>query len=272
MTVLGYIFLTMGRDSQVPVGDQQKAIEEYGKSCGLEVEDYFIEQGCSLKSPFRERKEAARLLKGVRQGDTIITLKSEWVLGSAKEGVRLIKMLKKQSVSLYCLDLKENITLETERKLVVSEGASSLILAVLTALAVCDSSKHGESIKATKRHQKREGKYLGGPVPFGWRVDGEYLVQDLRQQQIIREINKLRSDRWSYRDIVGKLKQKHNLRLSHEGIRRILANNAQKKEDEKKRELTGKRKKNPQLVSHKAPIKDPKQRSAARSRNQEGKR
>ncbi len=254
MTVLGYIFSAMGRDVQVPVGDQQKALEEYGKTCGLEVEEYFIEQGCSLKSPFRERTEAARLLAGVRSGDTIIALRAEWVFSSAKEAVRLIRMLRRNSVSLYCVDLKENISLETERRLVVSEGASSLILAVLTALAVCESSKHGESIKATKRHQKKEGKYLGGPVPFGWQVEGEYLVQDLRQQQIIREIVKLRSDRWSYRDIVGKLKEKHAVELSHEGIRRILANNDRKKAEEKNRSLGGKGNKNPHLVTHKAPM------------------
>jgi DNA invertase Pin-like site-specific DNA recombinase len=266
MTTFGYIFLAMGRDSQVAAGDQQKAIEEYGKSSGLEVEDYVIEQGCSLKSPFRERKEGSKLLKWVQPGDTIIALRSEWIFGSAKEGVRLIRMLKKQSVSLYCIDLQENISLERERKLVVSQGASSLIQSVLQALSVCDSSKHGESIKATKRHQKREGKYLGGPVPFGWRVEGEYLVQDLRQQQIIRDIIKLRADRWSYRDIVGKLQQKHNIKLSHEGIRRILANNAHKKEEEKKRDMSGKRKKNPQLVRHKAPERQPGNNSGDNSR------
>lgn len=259
MTALGYIFVTMGRDAQIPVADQQRAISEYGKKTGFEVEEYFIEQGCSLKSPFRERKEAARLLSGLRQGDVIITPKAEWVLGSAKEGARLIRMLGKQGVSLYCIDLQENISLETERKLVVSTGSSSLVLAVLNAIANCDGSKHGESIKATKRHQKREGKYLGGPVPFGWRVEGEYLAQDLRQQQVIREILALRADRWSYRDIAGKLKAKHNIKLSHEGIRRILANNAQKKQEEKKRQLSPKRKKNPLLVTHKAPPKPERQ-------------
>jgi DNA invertase Pin-like site-specific DNA recombinase len=164
-------------------------------------------------------------------------------------------MLKKNLISLYCIDLNENISLPAERKLVVSEGGSSLILAVLTALAVCDDSKHGESIKAAKRHQKREGKYMGGPVPFGWRVEGEYLSQDLKQQQIIRDIIKLRSDRWSYRDIVGKLQERHKVKLSHEGIRRILASNSLKKEEEKKRELSGKGKKNPDLMTHNAPLR-----------------
>ena len=236
-------------------GDQQKVIQDYGRSVGLTVEEFFVEQGVSLKSPFRERKEAGRLLAGAQPGDIIITMKSEWILGSAREGIRLIRMLKKNSISLYCLDLKENISIPAERKLLVSEGGSSLILAVLTALAACDSSKHGESIKATKRHKRIEGKYLGGPVPFGWQVEGEYLVQDLKQQQIIRDIIKLRSDRWSYRDIVGKLQERHKVKLSHEGIRRILASNTLKKEEEKKREFSGKSKKNPDLMTHNAPLK-----------------
>jgi DNA invertase Pin-like site-specific DNA recombinase len=255
MSALGYIFLTPGREGQVALGDQQKAIQDYGKSVGLPVEEFFVEQGVSLKSPFRERKEAGRLLAGVQPGDTIITMKSEWVLGSAREGIRLIRILKKNSISLYCLDLREDISMPVERKLIVSEGGSSLILAVLTALAACDRSRHGESIKATKRHKKIEGKYLGGPVPFGWQVEGEYLVQDLRQQQIIRDIIKLRSDRWSYRDIVGKLQERHKVKLSHEGIRRILASNTRKKEEEKKRVFTGKSKKNPELMTHNAPLK-----------------
>ena len=254
MTALGYIFIAIGRDVQISVGEQQKSIQKYGNSLGLEVDEYFIEQSCSMKSPFRERKEARKLLEGLQPGDSIITMKSQWVLGSAKEGVRLIKMLQKRSVSLYCIDLDENITLASERKLVVSEGASSLVLKLLTGLAVCENSKHGESIKATKRHQKKEGKYLGGPVPFGWRVEGEFLVQDVKQQRVIRDIIRLRSDRWSYRDIVEKLKVKHNIKLSHEGIRRIILNNVQRKEDEKKRDLDGSRRKNPHLVTHKEPL------------------
>jgi putative DNA-invertase from lambdoid prophage Rac len=257
MRALGYIFLTIDRAAQVAVGEQQRVIQACATSLGLTVEDFFVEQGTSLKSPFRERKEAAGLLAGVQSGDTLITLKSEWVFGSAKEGVRLVSMLKKMSVGLYCIDLNENISLATERKLVVSEGGSTLILAVLKALAACDSSKHGESIKAAKRHQKSEGKYVGGPVPFGWQLEGEYLVQDLKQQQLIREIIKLRADRWSYRDIVQKLQERHNVRLSHEGIRRILVSNVQKKEEEKKRELGGKKRKNPELITHKEPDNKP---------------
>jgi DNA invertase Pin-like site-specific DNA recombinase len=259
MSALGYIFLTVAREGQVVLAEQQKTLQAYGKSMGLMVEEFFVEQGVSLKTPFRDRKEAARLLAGIQSGDILITMRAEWVLGSAKEGASLIRMLNRKSISLYCIDLNENISLPAERKLVVSEGGSSLILAVLSALAICDGSKHGESIKATKKNQRKEGKYLGGPVPFGWQVEGEYLVQDLKQQQIIREISKLRSDRWSYRDIAVKLRDRFKVQLSHEGIRRILVGNSQKKDEEQKRELSGKRKKNPDLTTHHQPLKVEKQ-------------
>ena len=235
MRVLGYIFLTMDKTAAVAVAEQQRAIQAYGKTRGLLVEDFFIEQGYSMKSPLRERKQGAAALSGLQAGDALIAMKAEWVLGSAREAVRLLQALKEMSVSLYCVDLDENLSVAAERKLVVSEGGAPLIMAVLTALAACDGSRQGETIKSTKRHQKKEGKYLGGPVPFGWRVEGEYLVQDQKQQQIIQDIMQLRLDRWSYRDIAGKLKEGYGIQLSHEGIRRILASNSRKKEEERKR-------------------------------------
>jgi len=240
MKALGYIFLTMDRAGQIAVAEQQRAIQAYGQSRGLKVDDFFIEQGCSLKSAFRERKQAAKMLAGLQDGDVMIAMKAEWVLGSAREAVRLLQALKQMSVSFYCVDLDENISIARERKLVVSEGGASLVMAVLTSLAACEGSRQGETIKSTKRHQRKEGKYTGGPVPFGWKVEGEYLVQNLDEQHIIQEIMQLRLDRWSYRDIAGKLKEGYGVQLSHEGIRRILASNSQKKEEEKKRKGSAK--------------------------------
>jgi putative DNA-invertase from lambdoid prophage Rac len=240
MKAFGYIFLTMDRTNQVAVAEQQRAIQAYGKSRGLAVDDFFVEQGYSMKSAFRERKEGGRLLAGLKTGDAVIVMKAEWVLGSAKEAIRLLQALNEMSVPFYCVDLNENISTAAERKLAVSEGGASLVMAVLTSLAACEESRQGETIKSAKRHQKKEGKYMGGPVPFGWQVEREYLVQNPKEQEIIQEILQLRLDRWSYRDIAGKLQEGHGIRLSHEGVRRILASNSKKKEEEKKRTRTGK--------------------------------
>ena len=68
----------------------------------------------------------------------------------------------------------------------------------------------------------KEGRYIGGPVPFGWQVKDGFLKKDRQQQKVIRQIQKWRADRWSYRDISSKLREKLGVKLSHEGIRKVL--------------------------------------------------
>jgi DNA invertase Pin-like site-specific DNA recombinase len=162
MSALGYIFLTTGREGQVAPGDQQKVIQDYGRSVGLTVEEFFVEQGVSLKSPFRERKEAGRLLAGAQPGDIIITMNSEWILGSAREGIRLIRLLKKNSISLYCLDLKEDISIPSERKLLVSEGGSALILAVYRHLQPATAVNMGSRSRRPNDIKELRGSIWGG--------------------------------------------------------------------------------------------------------------
>lgn len=224
MSVIGYILPDQSTAHGISVGEQQRNIRRFGLELGENVDNIYIEEGSSLKRPFRERKEGKRILKTVQSGDIIIAMKTEWILGSAREGLWLVKTLHSRAVSLYCVDLGENLSLPTERKLMVSEGSALIIKKLLQALVVCERSKHGESIKAVKRQMKKEGKYLGGPVPFGWKVENGFLIKDNERQQVIEEIQKLRSDRWSYRDIVRKLKEKFGIQLSHESIRRISKN------------------------------------------------
>ena len=176
MGVLGYIFPGVSTEHSVPIGEQQESIMLFSQELGGNVNNFLVEEGCSVKCPFRQRKEGRRILDIIKPGDSIITMKAEWILGSAKEGVWLVKTLYEKSVSLYCVDLKENISLPTTRRLVVSEGGAALTRKILQALAVCEHSKHGDSIRAAKRKMKKEGRYLGGPVPFGWKVENGYLL------------------------------------------------------------------------------------------------
>jgi DNA invertase Pin-like site-specific DNA recombinase len=225
MTVIGYIFLGESDTGIDGVKEQRSTLEQYAASLGLRLDRLCIDRGVSLKRPFGERPQGRGFLAEVEPGDIIVAAKAAWVLGSAREGLNLINRLREKNVSLYCVDLAENLSLPMARKLVVYEGGATLIRQLLMSIAECESSSHGDSIKAAKRQMKKEGKYLGGPVPFGWQVKAGFLVKDVEQQKIIRKIQKLRADRWSYRDIAGKLKDLFGVQLSHEGIRKILLYN-----------------------------------------------
>jgi DNA invertase Pin-like site-specific DNA recombinase len=236
MAYIGYVFLALEREQRLPLAEQQQAIDTYSTALGKKADVIFVEQGVSLKQAFVNRKEGKKIFEGLQTGDALFVTRAAYILASSREAGRLLQALRKKGVSLFCLDLDEDISLDRERKLVVSRGGAQLVQQLLDALALCDSCRHGEAIRATKKLQKREGKYLGGPVPYGWQIgDNGFLVQHLEQQRIIREMLKFREERWSYRDIARKLMEKYNLDLSHEGIRRILEVNARKKIEERER-------------------------------------
>ncbi len=229
MGAFGYIFLAQDKQQFMVLAEQQDAILEYGRSIGCPVESLFIEEAGVAKRPLKDRPEGANLLKRCGHSDAIIVVKAAWVLSSAASADRLIRELGKQQIALHCIDLGGNISVPEKRRLMVYEGTATIVGKLLSALVECESSKHGQAIKAAKKIHKEEGKYLGGPVPFGWEVNQDgFLAPCEAQQEIIKTIAALRHERWSYRDISKKLKKDLNVHLSYEGVRRILAGKAGK--------------------------------------------
>jgi DNA invertase Pin-like site-specific DNA recombinase len=227
MAVFGYIFLTREKECLVPAAEQQRALLEYAQSIGSTLSRIYVEENCPLQRPFQERQEGEALLRRCGVGDAIITGQAEWILGSAVEGARLLGLLAASRIALHCIDLGENISVPEKRRLVVSEGSAELVKKLLSALSICENSRHGEAIRLAKQHSREQGKYLGGPVPFGWNVNGEgFLVENEAQQRIITKIAAMRTERWSFRHISDKLRDEFDIRLSHEGVRKILAGNS----------------------------------------------
>lgn len=226
MTTIGYIFLDVNRDDLISLDRQRRAIEEYAQGLHLTCDELLVEQSYSPVVPLMERNEGAQMLANIQAGDTIIAMQAKWVLGNPKTATSLLKMLKEKQISFYCVDLAGNISMPTQRKLLSSKGISTIVSQLCEALSYGESSKHGAAIRAGKARLKKEGKYSGGPVPFGWQVgDDGKLQQDPNQQTFIRKMVQLKNDRWSYRDISIKMQEEHGLKLSHEGIRRILLKN-----------------------------------------------
>lgn len=229
MTTIGYIFLDANRDELIPLEKQRQVLQTYASELKLSFDEILVEQSYSPAIPLMERKEGLRMVHNTQRLDTIIVMKASWVLGTPQFALSFLERLKEKEISLYCIDLEGNISMPTQTKLIRSQGISVLTLKLCEALSLGGTGNHGAAIRAGKARQKMEGKYLGGPVPFGWLVgeDGK-LQQDSRQQNLILEMIRLKADRWSYRDIAKKMQEEQGLKLSHEGIRRILLKNPEK--------------------------------------------
>lgn len=230
MRIIGYIYQASEKEHFVAVDDQKKELEQYSSELfNLKISTFFIEESATLKKPLRERTEGKKMLDNCREGDVVLVARSSWILSSAKEALKIVKNLASRNIALYCLDLGDNISIPNERKLVVSEGPASLVMRLLEGLSVCESTNHGASIKAAKKHLKKKGRYLGGPVPFGWMVSEKgTLVSNPAEQKIIVEIERLRESKNSYREIALQLRQRFDVRLSHEGVRKVLERTREK--------------------------------------------
>ena len=102
-------------------------------------------------------------------------------------------------------------------------GVSKLVFTILSAVAEAERDRTRERITDVKRDQKSRGRYLGGAVPFGWRLGeqkGE-LIEVPEQQKAIARIRKLRAAGMSLRQIAAVLAD-DGIELSHESVRKVL--------------------------------------------------
>lgn len=224
MTIIAYLFLDTDRRTLIPLAEQQERLDAFASGQNMSYTEVLVEQSCPVSLPFRERSEGKRLLENVQAGDVVLTIRAEWVLGNPLDALSLLAELKEKKVSLFCVDLDGDVVLKTKRQLRVTEGIAPLVYDLCKALSVNVNVKgHGEAIRAGKARKKKDGKYLGGPIPFGYGLDAEGRLQkDEKQQAIIAEMQNLKRDRWSYRNIAKRIQEEHDLKFSHEGVRRIL--------------------------------------------------
>src|SRR3954449_643299 len=156
------------------LGEQRRTIEGYSM---MTLDQVFVERGVSGSRPIGERPEGARMLGRVRSGDVIITPKLDRMFRSALDALDVLARLKDRNVSLHMIDLGGDVT---------GNGISKLVFTILSAVAEAERDRTRERIADVKRDQRTRGRFLGGTVPFGYRLgeDGELIPHEGEQEAI----------------------------------------------------------------------------------------
>jgi putative DNA-invertase from lambdoid prophage Rac len=216
MAVYGYVRVSTDRqaDEGESLGTQQRVIDGYAMMNGLTLDSIFVERGVSGSKPLGERPEGARLLTGLKSGDVVITPKLDRMFRSALDALEVLGRLKDRGISLHMIDLGGDVT---------GNGVSKLVFTILSAVAEAERDRIRERIRDVKADQRKRQRYLGGIVPFGWRIgeDGT-LVEVLEQQRAIQRIVELRRKGVSLRAISASIAA-DGVKLSHEGVKNVLA-------------------------------------------------
>jgi putative DNA-invertase from lambdoid prophage Rac len=181
---------------------------------GLTLDSIFVERGVSGSKPLGERPKGSRLLSELKASDVMITPKLDRKFRSALNALDVLGQLKKRDVALHIIDLGGDVT---------GNGISKLVFTILSAVAEAKRDRIRERIRDVKTDQRKRQRYLGGIVPFGWRI-GEHgtLVEVPEQQSAIRRIIELRRNGLSLRAISASIAA-DGVKLSHEGVKNVLA-------------------------------------------------
>jgi DNA invertase Pin-like site-specific DNA recombinase len=136
---------------------------------------------------------------------------------SALDALDVLARLKDCDVSLHMIDLGGDVT---------GNGISKLVFTILSAVAEAERDRTRERIADVKRDQRTRGRFLGGTVPFGYRLseDGE-LIPHKGEQEAILEARMMKARGASLRAIAEAL-QARGHSISHVAVARVLRERA----------------------------------------------
>ncbi|MDR4307696.1 recombinase family protein [Chelatococcus sambhunathii] len=216
MAVFAYVRVSTDRqaDEGESLGQQERAIAGYAMMHGLAVDRVFVERGVSGSKPLADRPEGAKLLQAVNPCDVIITAKLDRMFRSAVDALNVGARFKAAGIALHMIDLGGDVT---------GNGISRLVFTILSAVAEAERDRIRERIRDVKRDQRARKRYLGGSVPFGFRLGGDgELVEHAEEQGAIREMRRMRAEGESLRSIAAVIVAAGHS-LTHAGVAKVLA-------------------------------------------------
>lgn len=220
MAVYGYCRVSTIK--QVEDGEslavQERQIAGWCLMSGLDLTQTFIERAVSGSVPIAKRPEGSRLMALARKGDTIVTPRLDRVFRSALDALQTVEAAQKKGIRIVVIDGLGDIT---------GNGMAKAFLTISAAFAELERETTRERVTTVKADQRSRGRYLGGKVPFGYRVgrDGE-LVEDIKEQAAIKLALQKRDEGWPLRKIQSALEMVVGRVLSLETISRISRINA----------------------------------------------
>jgi len=193
---------------------QQRVIAGYAHMHGMVIDKVFVERGVSGSKPLAERPQGAALLEQLQPGDVVITARLDRMFRSALDALNVLGKLKERGISLHMIDLGGDTT---------GNGVSKLVFTILSAVAEAERDRIRERVSEVKRDQRQRGRYLGGIVPFGFRIgENKALVEDSEQQAAIRKMRELRQAGLPLRGIAARMMD-DGFSLTAPGVAKILS-------------------------------------------------
>ena len=184
------------------------------RRCWAEPATY-LEERLHAVAPFEQRPNGGKLFSNLSPGSVLIVPDHSYLFRSARQGMTFLPKLADRKVQVYSIGFGAIIT---------APETIDLFMRVLRPFAESETDAHSLSIRAQKRQATDAGRYLGGKVPFGFRLAANGMVEkDRAQQAAIRKILILYKEGRSLRSIAQAVSST-GTQISHVGVASIIKN------------------------------------------------
>jgi DNA invertase Pin-like site-specific DNA recombinase len=153
-----------------------------------------------------DRTAGAELLGALTVGDVVFCAKLDRMFRNASDALATLDALKARGVRLFLKDMGGDVT---------GNGVSGLVFSILAAVAQFERERIVERISENRARLTGAGRYVGGRVPFGMKVeDGEdeqgrparFLAEHAAEQDAIARMKVMRADGASVRAVQTAMK------------------------------------------------------------------
>jgi DNA invertase Pin-like site-specific DNA recombinase len=219
LAIYGYLRVsTVEQVAGLSLEEQRRRIHGVAMSRGAAIDQMFVEGGVTGSRPLESRPLGRELCAMLQPGDTVIVAKLDRAFRNAADALSKAEAWRRQGIKLIVADMgSEPVT---------DNGVAKMFFGMLALVAEFERDRLLERTNEGRRAKKAVGGHIGGSAPFGYRVVGSgrdaRLVEVPEFQAAIRTIQSLRG-RASLRQIVQRVRAAHRVRISHEGVRRILS-------------------------------------------------
>lgn len=222
MRILAYIRVSTEAqaDSGAGLDAQLSACENYAKCHGTSIYQIFRDEGVSGASELEDRIGLMNLISELKKGDILLCAKRDRMARGDHMALIQMAINKKKARLISCAD--EGTQGDQEDPMVYMMRGMTDLFAGFERLLIKSRTK------AALQAMKRDGKRVGH-IPFGFKLakDGIYLEECPKEKDILRQMNELKSDGLSIRNIADALNERNAFnrgqsKWNHASVHRIL--------------------------------------------------
>jgi site-specific DNA recombinase len=185
-------------DRGVSLEAQQAKAKAYAELYDLDIVEVVIDAGVSAKTLARPGLERALGLLKSGKAEALLVVKLDRLTRSVSDLGRLVERY--FGTGKWAL-------LSVSEQIDTRSAAGRLVLNVLASVSQWEREAIGERTSAALQHKAAQGEYIGGDVPYGYRLAscGERLEPEPREQALLAHARRLRGKGLSLRAVAREL-------------------------------------------------------------------